>query len=383
MKGLELTATKQHGRTLIQYELAVDETYDDRVSDKVAQLAHILPFQYKEEDGRRILTSYADEEMTLRTLQMQPLQKKEVLGIVRGLLYAFGIGASGIKISYLVRDCNYIFVNPETYAVKCMLVPVSQRSLAQTDIPEFFRTVISNMRFAEEKDDYVARLLTLINSDQYSNEKLKNLVDEMMEQADVVYTCEQGLKKAIDAPAEPVPKEVKVNRLGVMNNMRPPMPQQPPMPPMPQQPQMQPMPQRPQMQPMPQRPQMQPMPQQSQGMPIPQEMGNLVGQLGMKPVPHLVRKKTGEIINITKPEFVIGKSKTKADYTIDNNSAVSREHCVIIQKDGVNYIKDNNSTNHTYFNGVELQPGKEVLLKHKTEICLGDEEFLFLLRKGE
>ena len=109
----------------------------------------------------------------------------------------------------------------------------------------------------------------------------------------------------------------------------------------------------------------------------------MVGQLGMKPVPHLVRKKTGEIINITKPEFVIGKSKTKADYTIDNNSAVSREHCVIIQKDGVNYIKDNNSTNHTYFNGVELQPGKEVLLKHKTEICLGDEEFLFLLRKGE
>ena len=112
--------------------------------------------------------------------------------------------------------------------------------------------------------------------------------------------------------------------------------------------------------------------------------GGLMGQLGgARPIPHLIRKKTGEVINITKPEFVIGKSKTKTDYAIENNSAISREHCTVIQRDGVNYIKDDNSTNHTYVNGVELQPGKEVLLKHKTEVRMGDEEFTFLLRKGE
>ena len=118
---------------------------------------------------------------------------------------------------------------------------------------------------------------------------------------------------------------------------------------------------------------------------IPSQMtqNGLVGQLGSKPIPHIVRKKTGEVINITKPEFAIGKSKTKADYAIEDNTAISRVHCIIVQKDGVNYIKDNNSTNHTYINGVELQPGKEVLLKNKTMIQLGDEEFTFLLRKGE
>ena len=145
-------------------------------------------------------------------------------------------------------------------------------------------------------------------------------------------------------------------------------------------------------------PQPQPQPQPATGMPMGQPMmgqmprpqapqmqnGNLMGQLGgARPIPHFVRKSTGEIINITKPEFIIGKSKTKADYAIENNSAISREHCIVIQRDGVNYIKDNNSTNHTYVNGVELQPGKEVLLKHKTEVRLGDEEFTFLLRKGE
>jgi len=112
-------------------------------------------------------------------------------------------------------------------------------------------------------------------------------------------------------------------------------------------------------------------------------MGSITGQLGLKPVPHIVRQKTGETINITKPEFSIGKSKTKADYAIENNTAISRVHCIIIQKDGVNYIKDNNSTNHTYVNGVEIEPGKEILLKNKAVIQLGDEEFTFLLRKGE
>ncbi|MGN0436769.1 MAG: FHA domain-containing protein, partial [Wujia sp.] len=114
---------------------------------------------------------------------------------------------------------------------------------------------------------------------------------------------------------------------------------------------------------------------------IPQ--GSLVAQMGVKPIPHMVRKKTGEIINITKPEFSIGKSQTKADYAIEDNSAISRVHCIIVQRDGVNYIKDNGSTNHTYVNGVELEPGKEVLLKNKTIVHLGDEEFTFLLRKGD
>ena len=185
------------------------------------------------------------------------------------------------------------------------------------------------------------------------------------------------------APQMPKPEAPKPQE---MPKPEMPKPQGMPVPPMGQAPQM-PKPQGMPVPPMGQAPQM-PKPQ---GMPVPpmgqapqMPNGSLMGQLsGARPVPHLVRKTTGEVINITKSEFVLGKSKTKADYTIENNNAISREHCTIIQHDGVNYIKDNNSTNHTYVNGVELQPGKEVLLKHKTDIRMGDEEFVFLLRKGE
>ena len=189
-------------------------------------------------------------------------------------------------------------------------------------------------------------------------------------------------------PEAPKPQEMPKPEMPKPQGMPvPPMGQAPQMPkpeaPKPEMPKPQGMP----VPPMGQAPQM-PKPQ---GMPVPpmgqapqMPNGSLMGQLsGARPVPHLVRKTTGEVINITKSEFILGKSKTKADYTIENNNAISREHCTIIQHDGVNYIKDNNSTNHTYVNGVELQPGKEVLLKHKTDIRMGDEEFVFLLRKGE
>ena len=573
MKGLELNVTKQNGMTLVEYQLGVADVYDDRVSDKVAQLGNIIPFQYKDEDGKRSIVSYVHHDTSLEVMLRQTLKKADVLAILKGLLCAFEIGAAGVQICYLVRDLNYIYVDPESKAVKCIMVPVKQDPLGQSDIPDFFRNIVSHMRFDEaDKDDYVARILTLINTDHYSNMKLKGLVDAEMEKLGLFYTRDEGLKKEADTtPAPEVQNQnVKVNRVGVMNNMRPqgmpamgqpmgqpvppmggqpmmgqpvppmggqpmmgqpvppmngqpmgqpvppmggqpmmgqpvpPMNGQPmgqPVPPMGGQPMGQPIPPmgqmpkpempkpqapapeapkpempkpempkpqapvpeapkpempkpempkpqapvpeapkpempkpempkpqapapevpkpempkpempKPQMPPMGQRPAMggqpmmgQPVPpmggqrppmgQPMMGQPMMGQMprpqapqmqnGNLMGQLGgARPIPHFVRKSTGEIINITKPEFIIGKSKTKADYAIENNSAISREHCIVIQRDGVNYIKDNNSTNHTYVNGVELQPGKEVLLKHKTEVRLGDEEFTFLLRKGE
>lgn len=391
MKGLELNVTKQNGMTLVEYQLGVADVYDDRVSDKVAQLGNIIPFQYKDEDGKRSIVSYVHHDTSLEVMLRQTLKKADVLAILKGLLCAFEIGAAGVQICYLVRDLNYIYVDPESKAVKCIMVPVKQDPLGQSDIPDFFRNIVSHMRFDEaDKDDYVARILTLINTDHYSNMKLKGLVDAEMEKLGLFYTRDEGLKKEADTTAAPEVQNqnVKVNRVGVMNNMRPQgMPAMgQPVPPMGRQPMGQPVPpmggQRPPMgQPMMGQPMVGQMPRPQ----APQmQNGNLMGQLGgARPIPHFVRKSTGEIINITKPEFIIGKSKTKADYAIENNSAISREHCIVIQRDGVNYIKDNNSTNHTYVNGVELQPGKEVLLKHKTEVRLGDEEFTFLLRKGE
>lgn len=96
--------------------------------------------------------------------------------------------------------------------------------------------------------------------------------------------------------------------------------------------------------------------------------------------PYIVRVNTEERIMLTKAIFKIGKATRGVDYTVRGNGAISRQHAVIIQKDGVCYIKDNKSTNHTYVNGKVVEDGIEEILTHDSMITLGDEDFLFKIR---
>ena len=419
MKKVDIVVTKQNDVDVIRYELGAADVYDDKAADKATGLPNVIPFQYSDEDGKRTITSYVKEKMTLEAMYKRTMNKKQVLSILNGLVSIFEIGTQGIPVSYIIKEPSYIYVNEETLAVKCVLIAVKQDVMPLAEIPAFFRDVVSRIMYDDsDSDNYVAQLLTAINSNDFTVSRLKSIVDEQLEAMGLFVSKENGLTDMPDegTQATQAPAQVKVNKLAVMNNIQnanrqvqmqnmPPMGQPQPMPKPGMPPMGQPMPQagqppmgqppvgQPQPMPKPGMPQAgqppmgQPTPPtgQPQSMPQPMETthGNLVGQMGSKPIPHIVRKKTGEVINITKPEFLIGKSKTKADYAIEDNSAISRVHCIIVQKDGVNYIKDNNSTNHTYLNGVELAPGKEHLLKNKTLIQMGDEEFTFFLRKSE
>ncbi|MDO5155650.1 MAG: FHA domain-containing protein [Eubacteriales bacterium] len=112
----------------------------------------------------------------------------------------------------------------------------------------------------------------------------------------------------------------------------------------------------------------------------PEMTGILNDPLAPKANPYLVRTNTEERIMITKQNFMIGKATMGVDYTIRGNGAISRKHAVIICKDGIYYIKDNKSTNHTYVNNKQVGDGQNELLPHDCKIVLGDEEFTFKLR---
>lgn len=108
--------------------------------------------------------------------------------------------------------------------------------------------------------------------------------------------------------------------------------------------------------------------------------GILKGANVPKANPYLIRTNTKERVMITKQNFKIGKANMGVDYTVKGNGAVSRTHAVITNKDGVYYIKDNKSTNHTYVNNKMVEDGESELLTHDCKIVLGDEEFTFKLR---
>lgn len=92
----------------------------------------------------------------------------------------------------------------------------------------------------------------------------------------------------------------------------------------------------------------------------------------------LVRKSNSEKINITKPEFVIGKERRRVDYCISDNNSVSRTHAKLKVRADRCYIADLGSTNFTFVNGTKLSPNQEVVLSKGDEIRISDEVFEFL-----
>lgn len=95
--------------------------------------------------------------------------------------------------------------------------------------------------------------------------------------------------------------------------------------------------------------------------------------------PYLLRIKNNERIELNKPVFRIGKERSYVDYFVSDNTAVSRSHANIINKENEFYIVDTNSTNHTYVNGSMIQSNVETKIEHGTKIRLANEDFEFFM----
>ena len=93
--------------------------------------------------------------------------------------------------------------------------------------------------------------------------------------------------------------------------------------------------------------------------------------------PVLVRAKNGAMTPIDKILFRIGTERSFANLWISDNSAVSHAHADIINRDGDYFVRDNNSTNHTYLNGTQLVSNQEYQLKSGDELVFANERFLF------
>lgn len=92
--------------------------------------------------------------------------------------------------------------------------------------------------------------------------------------------------------------------------------------------------------------------------------------------PKLTSLSTGEIFDIDKPVYKIGKKKDCSLRLVENKT-VSRTHAAILVKNGTCYIKDLGSTNGTFLEGMEIPKETEVEIKDGQSVMFADEEFIF------
>lgn len=95
----------------------------------------------------------------------------------------------------------------------------------------------------------------------------------------------------------------------------------------------------------------------------------------------LYRQETGESFRICEEVTRIGRSTSIAEICITGNRGIGRVHALLYLRNGEVFIEDNNSKNHTYVDGMKLEPGQSpVKLVHGSKIRLGDEELEFAVQ---
>lgn len=97
-------------------------------------------------------------------------------------------------------------------------------------------------------------------------------------------------------------------------------------------------------------------------------------------LPSLTNKETGEIIDIDKPVFRIGKKKD-CSLRLPDNKAVSRVHAELLLKNGTCYIKDLDSTNGTFVNELQLPKETEMEVKDGDVLKFANQEFLLTIER--
>ena len=459
MKKNKVILTRTGEEYTCKYLLDAADVVDTKVDMGMSgRFPQIIPYTLEEKEGQRTFVYQIGERMQMTEFLKKEINKKQMLTLLYNVLSALEtFGMNMISLSYVAKDIQYIFVNPETLEVSFIVAAVDKEITDLNEVRDFVKAIICDATYFEmDRDNYVARLISFTNRrGTFSISDMKKYVDNLL--LDMGIHIEEEKKQEVK---ENKTAADKVSRVGVMQNQakmsqpvspmsngqpmpgRPmPMPNGQPMPgrpmPMPGRPMPmpngQPMPGRPMPmpngQPMPNRPMpmqmgpdgkpVAPMPngQLMPNRPMPMQMGpdgkpivppisnrpmNGAAPMPEKkpeaapvppmpeqktdapkpqaPVPYLLRTATNEKIYINKPEFAIGRSATKADYTVTDNSDVSRIHCIIERKNGVSYIKDNQSTNGTYVNGKNIAGQENVFLTNNAKVSLGDEEFVYHIR---
>ncbi len=84
-----------------------------------------------------------------------------------------------------------------------------------------------------------------------------------------------------------------------------------------------------------------------------------------------------KIITINKDNFLIGRSKKLADYSLSEELSLGRVHAEIIREDSSYYIMDIHTKNGTFINNKRISSKKKIELKENDAIRFASKEAVF------
>lgn len=301
-------------------------------------------------DGQKTLTYSIPAMVTMKQFMAKKIHKDELIDIMFSITdQMMFIKANEMALGKIILSTGYMYVDMENMSVQLIFLPID-KPMDKCNMEKFVREFVNKLNFANKKaSDCGYELIKFFDDNKtfYLSEFYKFIVELKKDSVDPALAEASATSKGQRANIDPVmmASTQNVGSFKLAKELRD---------------------------------------YSSMDIGFDDDDSDLTsttvltGMSKTKKGPSIVRTRTGEKIEIDKPLFCIGKSANGVDYQVTDNSSISRRHAYIVKVNGLYYLRDNKSTNHTYIDGKMIKSGTDVPLVDGNIFKLADEEFTFM-----
>lgn len=171
----------------LSYILDDDCDFDEELLDyfdenKIPELIDII---YEEDDVNDYLTYNVTGRTTVETLFAKTVNAEMVLGVLHGIASGIvNMRDLGIPVSDVILHKGFTYVNPVTYDVKMICIPVESDTNPSVEFKRFAKDLLVNTTYDSAEDcNYVAKVISLLNVDKFTVRAFAAQLAELMEAA--------------------------------------------------------------------------------------------------------------------------------------------------------------------------------------------------------
>jgi hypothetical protein len=229
MKKEKLNIIPEEDGYAVNYILDVADVVDAKIYDmsRNGAFPEMLPCDMTEEGGQRIFSYSVQDMRPLSEMFKVQIDKEHMLTLLHNILHGLEkFGKNMISLSYVAKDPQNIFVSPEDYSVKFVVIPVDKDVTDLEEIRNLIKTILVGSKYNElDTDNYVARLINAANMPgTFSSSEMKIKVSELLLEIGINRDEELETSRANQTEEKSGNSHVlrgdsaKVSRLGVMRN---------------------------------------------------------------------------------------------------------------------------------------------------------------------
>ena len=171
----------------LSYILNDDCEFDEELLDYLEEnrIPELIDIIYEEDDENDYLTYNVTGRTTVDALLSNTVNAEKILGIIRGVASGIvNLRDLGIPASYVVLHKEFTYVNPVTYDVGMLCVPIESEANINAEFRMFAKDLLTSVIYDDNEDcNYVAKLLNLLNADKFTVRNFYSQLTELMESA--------------------------------------------------------------------------------------------------------------------------------------------------------------------------------------------------------